>query len=192
MLREQSKLLTNLHRIIDVILVILSFITAYQIKRNFFISEIKGLSTEPNYYLVLLITVLLASFFFRMTGLYQSYRTQTFYQIGMRVSKAVVGILVGTIIVLFLLHEPNVSRMLFAIFIFILSGLLLMTKCLLYYTLHHYRSRDYNSRNVLIIGTGKRAKRKATREITLGQYAIPAKNIANRPTSLFLISFPSK
>lgn len=159
MLREHSRLLTSLHRTIDIILVILSFIAAYQIKRNFFISGIKGLSTEPNYYLVLLITVLLASFFFRLTGLYQSFRTQSLYQIGMRVSKAVIGILVGTIIVLFLLHEPNVSRMLFAIFIFILTGLLLLTKSLLYYTLHRYRSRDYNSRNVLIIGTGRRAKR---------------------------------
>jgi exopolysaccharide biosynthesis polyprenyl glycosylphosphotransferase len=132
---------------------------AYHIKRNVLFSGSKGLSTEPNYYLVLLIAVLIAPFFFRIAGFYKSYRIQTFYQISMRVSKAVFGIFVGTIFILFLLHEPNVSRMLYVLFILILTSLLLLTKSLLYHTLRHYRSRDYNTRNVLIVGTGQRAKR---------------------------------
>lgn len=159
MVQEHSKLLTGIHRSLDIALVILSFVTAYHFKRTLILPGISGLSTEPNYYLVLLITVLVAPFIFRLAGFYQPYRTQTLYQIGSRVIKAVIGILLGTIIILFLLHEANVSRMLFALFILILTGTLLLTKSLLYLTLRHYRSRDYNTCNVIIVGTGNRAKR---------------------------------
>ncbi len=159
MIREHSTSLTRLHRSLDLLLVVFSFIVAYTIKRNFFFPGREGLSTEPNYYLVLLVIVLLAPFFFRVAGFYQSYRTQTFYQIGLRVGKAVVGILAGTIIVLYLQHAHGVSRMLLLIFGVLLGSLLLLSKSLLYYTLRHYRARDYNTRNVLIIGTGLRAQR---------------------------------
>jgi len=158
-IREHSTLLTRCHKTLDLLLVVLSFISAYQLKRNFIIPDLSGLSTEPNYYMVLLIVVLLAPFFFRITGFYQSYRSQSFSHIAVRVGKAVFGILAGTIIILFLLHERGVSRMLLVIFSIILAGLLLLSKSLLYYTLQRYRSRDYNTRNVLIIGTGHRAKR---------------------------------
>jgi len=140
--------------------VVLSFVAAYQIKRNFvFLGSSSGLSTEPNYYLVLLLLVLLAPFVFRLAGFYQSYRTQTFYQIVIRVAKAVVGILAGVIVLLFLAHEANVSRLLFVLFGFILSIMLMLSKSIVYYTLQHYRAKKYNTRNVLIIGTGFRAKR---------------------------------
>ena len=159
MIREHSNSLVWIHRSLDIFLVVLSFIAAYEIKRNFFLPGLAGLSTAPNYYLVLLVAVLLAPFFFRTAGFYQSYRTQTFDQIGMRVGKAVFGILTGTVIVLYLLHEQGVSRLLLIIFGILLAGLLLLTKSLLYYTLRYYRSRDYNTRTILIIGTGYRAKR---------------------------------
>ncbi len=159
MIREHSKSLTWLHRSLDLLLVIFSFIVAYDIKRNFFFVGKTGLSIEPNYYLVLLVIVLLAPFFFRLAGFYQSYRTQTFYQIGLRIGKAVFGILAGTIIVLYLLHAHGVSRLLLLLFASFLGCLLLLSKSLLYYTLRHYRARDYNTRNVLIIGTGLRAQR---------------------------------
>ena len=148
-----------MHRSLDLLLVVFSFIVAYELKRNFFLPGREGLSTEPNYYLVLLVIVLLAPFFFRLAGFYQSYRTQTFYQIGLRIGKAVFGILAGTIVVLYLQHAHGVSRLLLILFGVLLAGLLLLTKSLLYYTLRHYRALDYNTRNVLIIGTGLRARR---------------------------------
>ena len=159
MIQEHSTLLARLHKTLDNVLVVISFISAYHLKKNFIIFGIKGLSNDPNYYLVLLIVVLLAPFFFRITGFYQSYRGQTFYRIGIRVGKAVVGILAGTIIILFLLHESGVSRILLTMFSIILAGLLLLSKSVLYFTIKQYRSRDYNTRNVLIVGTGHRAKR---------------------------------
>ena len=157
MIREHQASITWLHRALDILLVVASFVMAYVIKKLFFFSGNSGLSTEPNYYLILFVIVFLAPFFFRLAGFYQSYRTQTFYQIGLRVGKAVLGILVGTIVILYLIHAPGVSRLLLAFFTLILACLLLLSKSVLYYTLLYYRSRDYNTRNVLIVGTGQRA-----------------------------------
>lgn len=160
MIREHSKSLARFHKILDIFLVVFSFVAAYQIKRNFiFLGINRGLSTEPNYYLVLLILVLLAPVVFGLAGFYQSYRTQTYYQIGIKVGKAVVALLGGVIVLLFLAHESGVSRLLFVLFGAILTTMLLLSKSIVYFTLQHYRAKQYNTRNILIIGTGFRAKR---------------------------------
>ncbi|XOF33663.1 MAG: sugar transferase [Candidatus Electrothrix sp. YB6] len=143
----------------DIFQVALAFIAAYYLKKNFPFADGQGLSTEPNYYLVLLVAAVLSSFIFRLTGCYRSYRIQSQFQIHLRTIKAVSGIFVGTILALFLLHENNVSRMLLALFAAILTGFLLLSKSIIYYTLRHYRARSYNTRNILIIGTDRRAER---------------------------------
>ncbi len=154
MLRENGELLTSIHKMLDICIVIFSFITAYHLKRKF-----GGLSVEPNYYLVLLITVLLSLFFFRITGCYKSYRTQTVLQVCMRTIRATIGILIGTIVILYFIHEQQLSRILMLLFNGIEVMMLLVVKGSIYYMLCRYRRRNYNTRNVLIVGTGGRAKR---------------------------------
>ena len=117
MLREHSKLLTRLHIIVDIVWVAVAFIAAYHAKKSFVFFSGHGLSTEPNYYFVLLLAVAVAFFSFSLTGCYRPYRTQSLLQIYARVIRAEVGILFGTIILLYLLHEHNVSRMLLALFL---------------------------------------------------------------------------
>ncbi|MCI5150964.1 MAG: hypothetical protein D3916_16540, partial [Candidatus Electrothrix sp. MAN1_4] len=159
MLRENASCLTSIHKAQDVFFVVVSFVSAYYIKNNFFLGTIGGLDGTPNYYLALLIMVVLAPFAFQVTGCYTPYRKQTFHQVAMRYVRAVSGILAGTIIVLYLLHEQNISRMLIILFGSILTTILLLNKAVLYSTIRYYRSRQYNTRNVLIIGTGNRAIR---------------------------------
>ncbi|CAK8714734.1 Exopolysaccharide biosynthesis polyprenyl glycosylphosphotransferase [Candidatus Electrothrix laxa] len=159
MLKEYSRLLARIHMIVDIFWVIFAFVAAYHTKKSFVFFAGKGLSTEPNYYLVLLIAIIAALFLFSVTGCYRPYRTQTLLQIYMRVIKAVVGILFGTIILLYLLHEHNVSRMLLALFTSYLIFFLLLSKGSIFCILRYYRSRSYNTRNLVIIGTGRRAER---------------------------------
>lgn len=159
MLRENSQFLTRLHKFLDLIFVVVSFVTAYQIKRNLLPGELKGLATRPNYYLITFLAVIVASFAFRLAGFYEPYRKQRFHQIALKVFKAVFGTLAGLVFVLYLLHVEGVSRLLFLLFAIILLVLLLLSKSVAYYTLAYYRSRDYNTRNVLIVGTGDRARR---------------------------------
>jgi exopolysaccharide biosynthesis polyprenyl glycosylphosphotransferase len=157
-LREHNEIVTRIHKTLDLALVGLSFIAAYQIKLNFLPGTLGGgLSTNPNYYIVFFASLVNAAFVFRLAGFYQSYRRQSFYRISTKIFKATVGILFGVIVCLYLLHEQGVSRLLLLMFAAILTALLLLSKGLVYYTLRYYRSRDYNTRNVLIIGTGQRA-----------------------------------
>ncbi|MCW5203723.1 sugar transferase, partial [Desulfobulbus sp. US4] len=159
MLREHSKLLARIHMIMDIFWVVLAFVAAYHTKRSFVFFMGQGLSIEPNYYLVLLIAVVAAFFSFSAAGCYRPYRTQTLLQIYTRVIRAVAGVLFGTIILLYLLHEHNVSRMLLALFIIFLIFFLLLSKGVICYILRYYRSRSYNTRNLLIVGAGQRAER---------------------------------
>ncbi|MCI5130553.1 MAG: sugar transferase [Candidatus Electrothrix sp. EH2] len=159
MLREHSKLLTRCHIIVDIFWVAVAFIAAYHTKRSFVLFSGHGLSTEPNYYFVLLLAVIVSFFAFFFTGCYRPYRTQTLLQIYARVLKAEIGILFGTIILLYLLHEHNVSRMLLALFIIFLTFFLFLSKGSIYYVLRYYRSLSYNTRHLLVIGTGRRAER---------------------------------
>ncbi|MCI5166215.1 MAG: sugar transferase [Candidatus Electrothrix sp. GM3_4] len=159
MLREHSRLLTRIHIIVDIFWVTLAFLAAYHTKRSFVFFTGQGLSTEPNYYLVLLITVVVSFFSFSVTGCYRPYRAQKLLKIYSRVVRAVVGILFGTIILLYLLHEHNISRMLLALFIIFLTFFLFLSKGIIYYILRYYRSQSYNTRNLLIVGAGQRAER---------------------------------
>lgn len=159
MLRENASCLLSIHKALDIFFVAASFASAYYVKNNLLSGPIGGLDGRPNYYLVLLIMVVLAPFAFKVNGCYTPYRKQAFQQIAMRYIRAVGGILVGTLIILYLLHEQNISRLLIILFGSILTTILLLNKAALYYTMRYYRSRQYNTRNVLIIGTGKRAKR---------------------------------
>jgi exopolysaccharide biosynthesis polyprenyl glycosylphosphotransferase len=158
MLREHSRLLTRIHMLVDVFLVVFSFVTAYYAKRSFICFGVQGLSTEPNYYIVLLLATLVALFSFSVTGCYRAYRTQTLLQIYGRVVRAVIGIFLGTIILLYLIHEHNVSRVLLALFVSFLTILLFLSKGAIYYSLRYYRSQSYNTRNVLVVGQGVRAE----------------------------------
>ncbi|XCN72244.1 MAG: sugar transferase [Candidatus Electrothrix aestuarii] len=158
MLREHSTLLARIHMIVDIFWVILAFVTAYYTKKDFVFLPGYGLSTEPNYYLVLLVAVVVAFFAFSATGSYRPYRTQSLVQIYIRVIKAVSGVLFGTIIALYLLHEHNVSRALLALFASFLTLFLFLSKGGLYYLLRYYRAQRYNTRNLLVIGAGQRAE----------------------------------
>ena len=55
-------MLARIHMIVDVFWVFLAFVVAYHAKRSFIFFSVRGLSVEPNYYLVLLIAIIIALF----------------------------------------------------------------------------------------------------------------------------------
>ncbi|MDP2854670.1 MAG: hypothetical protein Q8O28_10565 [Smithellaceae bacterium] len=58
MLREKSALVVKIHKGLDIVLTVIAFVGAYFIKRHL-PAPLGGLITEPSYYIVLLLIVII-------------------------------------------------------------------------------------------------------------------------------------
>ena len=158
MLREHNKLIVQAHKVLDICLTAAAFIAAYFIKRLALPAPFRGLTIEPNYYIVLLLIIIVWYVVFAGFDLYASYRKKTFWQIFGNMVKAVsIGMLV-VILCMYVFKITNVSRILLGIFFLLNIGLLALSKGIAYRALNKYRKKGFNFRNVVIIGSRERAK----------------------------------
>jgi len=74
MLREQAKLIKQAHKVLDIGLTAGAFIAAYFIKRLLLPEAFRGLTTAPNYYVVLLMIIIVWYLTFEAFNVYASYR----------------------------------------------------------------------------------------------------------------------
>ena len=158
MLRERSTLLANLHRFLDIGLTVAAFVSAYFIKRYLLPKSLSGLTTEPNYYEVLFLIIIVWYLCFDYFKIYESYRQRTLAAVLLQVIKAVMAGMVFMAFILYILKIFNVSRLLLLIFMFLDLGLLLAIESTVYLILKKYRSKGVNFRNMLIIGSRERAR----------------------------------
>ena len=158
MLRERSTLINNLHRLLDISLTVAAVVSAYVIKLYLLPKPLRGLTTEPDYYVVLFLIIIVWYLCFAYFKLYESYRKQSLPQILLKVIKAVGTGMVFMFLGLYVLKIFDVSRLLLLIFLLLDLGLLLAMKCTIYLVLKKYRSQGVNFRNMLIIGSRERAR----------------------------------
>ncbi len=152
MLREQSKLITRAHRLLDICLTAAAFIGAYFIKKYFLPAPFGGLGVAPNYYTILLMIIIIWHVTFSLFDLYASYRRQTFGRIFKNMIKAVSAGMLVLILCMYLFKIKDVSRIMMGIFFLLDIGLLALSKGSVYGALTHYRQKGFNFRNILIIG----------------------------------------
>lgn len=158
MLREESKFFVRAHKILDICLTSAAFIAAYFLKREILPLPFRGLTIAPNYYIVLLIIIIVWSFSFEQFGLYvPSRRLQLRKNVGEIVKAVGAGMLV-LILAMYVLKITDVSRLMLGVF-FVLDIVFLATgKWIIYSVLCSYRQRGYNVRNVLVVGSRARAR----------------------------------
>jgi len=158
MLREQAKLVVRLHRLLDVLIAAGAFVSAYFIKLYYLPQGLRGLTTAPNYYIVLLLVIIIWYPVFSIYGVYQSYRTQKLSRIYWNTFKASsCGILV-LVLAMYAFKITDVSRIMLGIFYGLNMAFLWTSKTIVYQVLKRFRSRGYNFRNVLIAGSGRGAE----------------------------------
>lgn len=157
MLRERASLTLEMQKIIDIAITGFSFIAAYFIKRNLMPGDLSNLSTDPNYYIVLLLIVIAWYISFKWMGMYMSYRQQPFWQFFVVILKSCfMGMaLVG--IAMYLTRIQGVSRLLMGIFFILNICLLTLFKYIIFKTLEKVRTDGFNTRNILIVGSEDRA-----------------------------------
>ncbi len=158
MLRERSKLITQAHKVLDICMTAAAFIAAYFIKRLLLPYLFRGLSVAPNYYIVLLMIIIIWYPTFSLFDLYTSYRRQSFGRIFWNMVKAVSAGMLVLAFCMYMFKIKDVSRIMMGTFFLLDIGLLALSKGLVYRILVHYRQKGFNFRNILIIGSRQMAR----------------------------------
>jgi exopolysaccharide biosynthesis polyprenyl glycosylphosphotransferase len=158
MLREQNDIITQTHKVLDICLTATAFVGAYVIKRQLLPESFRGLTTAPNYYVVLLMIIIIWHVTFNVYGVYRTYRTRTYAQIFWNMTTAVsIGMLILGLC-LYFFRITAVSRLMIGLFFALNIVLLAASKGIVYRILTHFREKGFNSRNLLIVGSRERAK----------------------------------
>lgn len=158
MLREKSLIIARAHKLLDICLTAGAFIGAYFIKKDLLPEPFCGLITAPNYYIVLILIIIIWYVTFRIFNLYAPYRKQTFGQIFWNLVKAVSTGMLILLLCMYILKITDVSRIMMGIFFMLNIGLLCLSKGIVYRILIHFRKKGFNFRNILIVGSKGRAR----------------------------------
>jgi len=158
MLREQSKIISYFHKVTDIFLTASAFIGAYFIKLHLLPNPYRGLVTAPNYYIVLLLIVIVWYLVLNSQNLYRSYRTLSIKKIYWFTFRAVSTSMMLLAMAMYFLKITDVSRIMLGIFYLLNISFLCSSKTIIYYLLKRYRKRGYNFRNIIIMGSREAAK----------------------------------
>jgi exopolysaccharide biosynthesis polyprenyl glycosylphosphotransferase len=169
MLKERDSAIRRAVILVDGAVVAAAFGLAFIVRRgiapgtlNWLLPQSGRILSEPELsferYLALLVLALpVWLLMLGWNGMYRSMRLRRFPEILWIVLKSTLAafVILGT--VLFLEKQIFVSRMFFGLFVGLTGGLLLAEKAALYLVMHFVRRQGFNTRSVLIVGTGRRA-----------------------------------
>ncbi len=171
MVKEKEAFLSNVTQVIDAFSIVVSFVFSYFISvfvRDYFDLGAMAYATSPDWqgllYFVQKNAIIITSsvpawlFFLSMHGAYKEIRTRSLpREIVIIIKSGVLAtIAVGSIIFLFKLTLT--SRLFIAINMIVTLGALTVAKILLNDFFDHMHKKGYNQVNLLIVGTGKRAR----------------------------------
>ena len=155
---EKDKIITLLHKVLDISLTASAFITAYFIKLHLLPLKFRGLVSDPNYYIVLLLIIIIWYPIYSFLNVYKSYRSKTLPGIHRNTLKAISIGMMFLVMTMYVFKITDVSRIMLGIFYILNLTFLWFSKTIVYFLLKWIRKRGYNFRNVLIIGGRERAR----------------------------------
>ncbi|HKJ22383.1 MAG TPA: sugar transferase, partial [Gammaproteobacteria bacterium] len=171
-MRDYSSTISLLTRIFDVALVAACGWGAHALR----FAE-NGPSFALDYAPAMLIGALLAALLFPAMGLYQSWRARGLLAPVGRVFSATVLLFFLLLALLGLVHEVNaLSRLWFAYWAASTALAMIGVRVAIYWGLHALRAHGHNQRNVIIIGSGPKAKEliRKTKQNTWSGYRVSA------------------
>lgn len=156
MLREQNRLIRKIQLSLDIGITLVSFFIAVFF-RSYIEVYLAPIGPLTHYLFLLYIIIPLWVVLLYFNGAYKSIRVSTLFQTLLPVLKTVAtgGVILMTILFAFKLQ--SISRALILIFLTFNVFLLLGEKFFVYLFLRNIRKRGYNTRSLLIVGTGERA-----------------------------------
>jgi len=160
MLRQQEKNTFYILHMLDIFLIFFSVAISFFLETSHpgsFFSDGPSSSINENLWIILLTTILWMTLL-RCNGLYEQYRL---FNMKDTASSVIRAMLIGTLILctaLIISKANYVSRSFVSLFVLITPVLLICYRFAMRITLRQLRRWEVNCRNVLIIGSGKRAR----------------------------------
>jgi len=159
MFKAKEKIYIIVYRIIDIIIVGISFLIAFNLRKNISFPFLEPFHENIGNYLWHLIMLLFIwGQLLCFNKVYLSYRGKPVKKVIFAVMKANIQGLLLFGFVLFFAKAYWIHRTLIIIFFLICSVLLILEKIILFGLLHQIRKCDKNLKQVLIVGTGNKAK----------------------------------
>jgi FlaA1/EpsC-like NDP-sugar epimerase len=142
---DRDQLIIQAHQLLDICLTAASFIAAYFIKKYLLPGLFRGLAETPNYYLLLLMIIIIWYITFNLFDLYASYRIQTVTRILWNMIKAASTAMLVMILIMYIIKMQHISRLMLGIFFLLNIGLLALSKTLIYKILSSRREMAFNN-----------------------------------------------
>jgi len=160
MLRQQAKALNYFLRATDAFVVLFSFLLAYALRTLFLTRffSLDPISSFNGHLPILLLVAPLWIIVLRYCGAYESVRKKNYIEAFWLVTKASFTAMMILFSILFITDADRISRLLILLFGLIVFTLLLASRFAIIKVLRAVRRRGYNYRNILVVGTGKRAR----------------------------------
>jgi exopolysaccharide biosynthesis polyprenyl glycosylphosphotransferase len=162
MLKARARLISFFVFIIDILIVIFSFLFSYYLRNNLlprlFPSDFQtGLYPLKEYTYLLGLIIIIFAFFLRYFKVYKSHRTYPLiYEIWITLKVSLFSFLL-LFAFLYLLKWHFVSRPFILLFVLNFFIFLSIEKLIIRFIARILRKKGYNFRNLLIVGNGKRA-----------------------------------
>ncbi len=159
MFKKYEQFFSSLSVVCDTCLISSAFFLAYRIcwyfnslsfRKDFFIKE---------YFLVFVIFVLLGEWSLYIMGIYHSLRLRKLRQVAWTIVKSMLLTFFVMSAVLYAFKIEHISRLLMVYLFGLTTVLLLMEKIGIIFFFRHLRRNGFNFRNVIVVGTGRRAQK---------------------------------
>jgi exopolysaccharide biosynthesis polyprenyl glycosylphosphotransferase len=143
---------------LDLLVTCLSLVAATAIYNSLFLADAPFLDLLYRYAPSLYFVLPVWYFLFRINGMYESRRLDTVPRVAWIATWSVGEGITLIILICYFLRITEISRLLVLLFGFINVIFLVLLRIVLKEFLHTLRSKGYNFRRILIVGTGKRAR----------------------------------
>ena len=160
MLKKHGQFLASLFALTDMLIISISWSAAYYLRfSDTFWTNLHSDPLSEKYFAILLPMFVLWSFIFRNMGLYRPRRITALSSEVFDIIKASVLAIIILVSTTYFITKAEYSRLVFFYFWIISIVLLIIERLLIREWLRYFRSRGFNVRRVLIVGTGDLASR---------------------------------
>lgn len=157
MILDKDKFFLEIYQVVDFLTLGLAFLLAYYTKITLLPDIVRGLATGQNYALVFLLSVISCQFNLRFADTYPPYKGISIWRLLIQLAKSVAFGIAVAVLLLYVTHIADISRLLMGLFALYAFLLLAAVKGTVYYLLRKKHIRSYDIENILIIGARDRS-----------------------------------